>query len=82
MRILVATDAWHPQVNGVVRTLTTLKTHLTAGGHDAVMMFRELEKRRVAVSPRNGAIRFATHMFNDESDIDRALGALADILRG
>ena len=24
MRILVATDAWHPQVNGVVRTLTSL----------------------------------------------------------
>ena len=24
MRILVATDAWHPQINGVVRTLTTL----------------------------------------------------------
>ncbi|MFH1343529.1 MAG: glycosyltransferase family 1 protein [Pseudomonadota bacterium] len=24
MRILVATDAWHPQVNGVVRTLTML----------------------------------------------------------
>ena len=24
MRILVATDAWFPQVNGVVRTLTTL----------------------------------------------------------
>src|SRR5262249_27729748 len=23
-RILVATDAWHPQVNGVVRTLTSL----------------------------------------------------------
>jgi glycosyltransferase involved in cell wall biosynthesis len=23
MRILVATDAWHPQINGVVRTLTT-----------------------------------------------------------
>ena len=25
MRILVATDAWHPQVNGVVRTLTALR---------------------------------------------------------
>jgi glycosyltransferase involved in cell wall biosynthesis len=25
MRILIATDAWHPQVNGVVRTLTSLK---------------------------------------------------------
>ena len=24
MRILVATDAWHPQVNGVVRTLTMM----------------------------------------------------------
>jgi glycosyltransferase involved in cell wall biosynthesis len=24
MRVLVATDAWHPQVNGVVRTLTAL----------------------------------------------------------
>lgn len=25
MRILIATDAWHPQVNGVVRTLTSLR---------------------------------------------------------
>jgi len=25
MRILVATDAWHPQINGVVRTLTALE---------------------------------------------------------
>ncbi|HYI28253.1 MAG TPA: glycosyltransferase family 1 protein, partial [Bradyrhizobium sp.] len=24
MRILVATDAWHPQVNGVVRSLTMM----------------------------------------------------------
>ena len=24
MRILIATDAWRPQVNGVVRTLTSL----------------------------------------------------------
>ena len=24
MRVLVATDAWHPQVNGVVRTLMAL----------------------------------------------------------
>src|SRR5262249_35747898 len=24
MRVLIATDAWHPQVNGVVRTLTQL----------------------------------------------------------
>lgn len=27
MRILVATDAWHPQINGVVHTLTSLQKH-------------------------------------------------------
>src|SRR5262249_18965668 len=32
MRVLVATDAWHPQVNGVVRTLTSLaRTAQTLG---------------------------------------------------
>ncbi len=38
MRILIVTDAWHPQVNGVVRTLTTLRQHLDASGHEAVMI--------------------------------------------
>jgi glycosyltransferase involved in cell wall biosynthesis len=34
MRILVATDAWHPQVNGVVRTLTSLaQSALKLGVH-------------------------------------------------
>lgn len=32
-RILIATDAWHPQVNGVVRTLDTTVHHLRARGH-------------------------------------------------
>jgi glycosyltransferase involved in cell wall biosynthesis len=32
MRILVATDAWHPQVNGVVRTLTSLARSAAALG--------------------------------------------------
>ena len=34
MRILVATDAWHPQVNGVVRTLTMMAAAATALGAD------------------------------------------------
>src|SRR5271154_1148523 len=34
MRILIATDAWHPQVNGVVRTLTSLKRSAAALGGD------------------------------------------------
>src|SRR5882757_412567 len=32
MRILIATDAWHPQVNGVVRTLTSLAASASALG--------------------------------------------------
>jgi glycosyltransferase involved in cell wall biosynthesis len=33
MRILVATDAWEPQVNGVVRTLTRVVSELRDMGH-------------------------------------------------
>ena len=33
MRILLATDAWEPQVNGVVRTLTRVVAELRAMGH-------------------------------------------------
>ena len=32
-RILIVTDAWKPQVNGVVRTLTTVVQELQAMGH-------------------------------------------------
>src|ERR1700694_3212420 len=32
MRILIATDAWHPQVNGVVRTLSSLARSASALG--------------------------------------------------
>src|SRR6195952_3595534 len=34
MRILIATDAWHPQVNGVVRTLTSLARSAASLGAD------------------------------------------------
>lgn len=33
MNILIATDAWHPQINGVVRTLDTTARTLRAFGH-------------------------------------------------
>jgi glycosyltransferase involved in cell wall biosynthesis len=42
MRILIVTDAWHPQVNGVVRTLTTLQSHLQAAGHEAITITPDL----------------------------------------
>jgi glycosyltransferase involved in cell wall biosynthesis len=34
MKILIATDAWQPQVNGVVRTLHTTISELTRQGHE------------------------------------------------
>ncbi len=38
MRILLATDAWPPQVNGVVRTLTELARELAKLGHDVTAL--------------------------------------------
>ncbi len=32
LRLLIVSDAWQPQVNGVVRTLSTVVAHLRAGG--------------------------------------------------
>lgn len=34
MRILIISDAWHPQINGVVRTYEHLSAHLSELGHD------------------------------------------------
>ncbi|MBL8667920.1 MAG: glycosyltransferase family 1 protein [Rhodospirillales bacterium] len=37
-RILIVSDAWFPQVNGVVRTLEALRRQLVADGHAVVMV--------------------------------------------
>lgn len=41
MRILIVTDAWYPQVNGVVRTLDRTARELTARGHDVRLLTHE-----------------------------------------
>jgi glycosyltransferase involved in cell wall biosynthesis len=38
MRILIVTDAWPPQVNGVVRTLRRLQEECTALGHEVAVV--------------------------------------------
>ncbi len=38
MKILLATDAWPPQVNGVVRTMVTVMRELKAMGHDVTVL--------------------------------------------
>src|ERR1700690_158217 len=34
MRVAIVTDAWHPQVNGVVRTLSAVEQGLAVAGHE------------------------------------------------
>ena len=38
MKIAICTDAWHPQVNGVVRTLATTIEHVIARGHEVLLV--------------------------------------------
>jgi glycosyltransferase involved in cell wall biosynthesis len=66
MRIAIATDAWRPQVNGVVRTLGMTVDQLIQRGHDVELItperfltvpmpgYREI---RLAIAPRFGARR-------------------------
>ncbi|AFJ02649.1 Glycosyltransferase [Methylophaga frappieri] len=38
MKIIIVTDAWEPQVNGVVRTLGKTRDYLKSFGHDVTMI--------------------------------------------
>jgi glycosyltransferase involved in cell wall biosynthesis len=57
MRVLIATDAWHPQVNGVVRTLTSLAR--TAKGLGADIEFLSPDGFRTFPLPTYPGLRLA-----------------------
>jgi 1,2-diacylglycerol 3-alpha-glucosyltransferase/glucuronosyltransferase len=57
MRVLVATDAWHPQVNGVVRTLTSLAR--TAKGLGVDIQFLSPDGFRTFPLPTYPGLRLA-----------------------
>lgn len=44
LRICIVTDAWQPQVNGVVRTLESLRQELRRDGHKVLMLSPKLFK--------------------------------------
>ena len=62
MKIAIVTNAWFPQINGVVRTLTKTREGLEALGHDVMMItpeaFRtsllDLSEIRLSVFPSRG----------------------------
>lgn len=66
MKLALATDAWLPQVNGVVRSLTSTVEHLTARGHEVetitpdrflTMPMPGYASIRLAMAPRFGVRR-------------------------
>lgn len=69
LRLLIVTDAWHPQVNGVVRTLSTIAAMLQAQG-DVVEVVGP-DRFRTLPMPSYPEIRLAVRP-------RRALAAMAD----
>ncbi|HYW93128.1 MAG TPA: glycosyltransferase family 1 protein [Gammaproteobacteria bacterium] len=57
MRIALATDAWRPQVNGVVRALTTLVEGLEEAGHEVLTV--SPDRFRTAPCPSEPGVRLA-----------------------
>ena len=66
MRVAVATDAWEPQVNGVVRTLQQTRAHLADLGHEPLFVTPSdfttfpcptYPSIRLALRPRKGVER-------------------------
>lgn len=57
MRVLIATDAWHPQVNGVVRTLTMVAEAARALGVE--ITFLTPESFRTMAMPGYAGLRIA-----------------------
>ncbi len=66
MKIAICTDAWHPQVNGVVRSLATTVTQLSERGHEVelitpaqfhTMPLPGYDEIRLALAPRFGTRR-------------------------
>lgn len=69
-RILIATDAWAPQVNGVVRTLQILCKNLSALGHD--VKFVTPEGFRTIAMPTYPEIRLAMFARHEVERVVRA----------
>jgi glycosyltransferase involved in cell wall biosynthesis len=57
MKIMVVTDAWQPQVNGVVRTIEATNRELERAGHQTVLV--EPNQFATVPCPRYGEIRLS-----------------------
>jgi glycosyltransferase involved in cell wall biosynthesis len=72
MRVIIATDAWHPQVNGVVRVMETTAREMRALGHEVKIVSPQDFMSVPAPGYREVRLALATA---------RAFGAIADGFR-
>ena len=63
MRILIVSDAWYPQVNGVVRTLSTVTSNLRTMGNTVELVTPD--RYRTVPLPTYKEIRLAVWPWND-----------------
>ena len=63
MKILIISDAWHPQINGVVRTLEATLRELQKMGHDAQVVGPDIDRLSSVVLPffPDVTLEFFTH---------------------
>lgn len=73
MKIAIVTDAWYPQINGVVRTLTKTKEELQELGHEVLMITPE--GFRTIPCPTYPEIRLSLFPGREVSARLRAFGA-------
>jgi selenocysteine lyase/cysteine desulfurase len=50
----------------------------TPPGEDELHVAKQLESRGVIVAPREGAVRFSPHAYNDIGEVERILAAVDD----
>ena len=70
MKILIVTDAWLPQVNGVVRTIQATNRELEKMGHEVVMITPQLF--RTVACPTYPEIRLSLFPFKRVAQIIQA----------
>jgi len=76
MKILIVSDAWLPQINGVVRTLSSTKTVLESMGHEVKMITPDLFRTipcptypeiQLVISPASYKIKKIIESFQPDS---------------
>src|SRR6185437_15572508 len=67
-RILIVTDAWHPAVNGVIRTIESLNRELEAMGHQVLVI--GTDRFRTLPLPSYPEIRLAWNAWRLPAMID------------